>query len=521
MVWTFYPILSDASRKRLDERLQAKYGAARTDYAVYQKETKKKIAKKNREKSQSNKQSIDKGKSVGRASAILSKKSVQSEKSSVVSGSQAQPAKERDSQPNHDGFSPFWSDDLEERPMLISDYPEDASFYDYYFNLDSSGWTKFSLEVELNDAQIAFSNVVPSQKKIQNFYVPSADSVRYSYLLECLVTSQVSTLVVGPAGSGRSALLRETLFGQVFNYTKQLITDHVTMSAHTDSQVFKENLERLLEWRPNKATGLRRLRPHLDNKLICYIEDLHMSWTDSCGDQPAVEAVRDYLTQRAWLSSRKRRLREIEDVSFFACLASNAPETSKVSGRVLHQFNLISLDEPKPETMKAMFSTLTNMLVLDWPSAIQPYATSIVNAVVDISLRVFAHLKPTPMKAHYTFTWRDVDKILLALQKIEANSLKKQANVMKLLYHECYRNYGDRLLMVHDRAWFTAALEEVCRQHFYVVDRLDAPEVLAAAKKQDGKGAEKGEGGAGGDDGAAEEAAPGRKDPFLWPIPDP
>jgi hypothetical protein len=119
--------------------------------------------------------------------------------------------------------------------MLISDYPEDASFFDFYFNLESSGWTKFSLEMEMNDAQIAFSSAVPSQKKIQNFYVPSADSVRYSYILECLVTSQVSTIVVGPAGSGRSSLLRETLFSHVFNYTQRLITDHVAMSAHTDS----------------------------------------------------------------------------------------------------------------------------------------------------------------------------------------------------------------------------------------------------------------------------------------------
>jgi hypothetical protein len=55
-------------------------------------------------------------------------------------------------------------------------------------------------------------------------------------------------------------------------------------------------VERLLEWRLNKATGGHRLRPHLDNKLICYVEDLHMAWTDPCGDQPAVEAMRDYLT---------------------------------------------------------------------------------------------------------------------------------------------------------------------------------------------------------------------------------
>lgn len=137
--------------------------------------------------------------------------------------------------------------------------------------------------------------------------------------------------MVGPACSGRSALLRETLFNHVFNFTKQLITDHVTMSSHTDSQIFKENVERLLEWRLNKATNQRRLKPHLDNKLICYVEDLHMSWTDAYGDQPAIESIRDYLTQQAWLSSRKRRWREIEDVSFFACMASNAPETPTVS----------------------------------------------------------------------------------------------------------------------------------------------------------------------------------------------
>lgn len=114
--------------------------------------------------------------------------------------------------------------------------------------------------------------------------MPSPDSVRYELLLECAVANQVSTLVVGPSCSGRSALLRETLFTSVFSYTKQLVTDHVTVSGHTDCVVFKENVERLLEWRQNKATGTRSLRPHLDNKLICYVEDLHMCWTDPYGD---------------------------------------------------------------------------------------------------------------------------------------------------------------------------------------------------------------------------------------------
>ena len=262
------------------------------------------------------------------------------------------------------------------------------------------------------------------------------------------------------------------MFGHVYSYTKQLMADHVTMSSHCDSRIFKENVERLLEWRLNKQTGRHRLRPHLDNKLICYVEDLHLTWTDAYGDQPAIEAVRDYLTAQAWLSPRKRRWREIEDVAFFACMASNSPETARVSERVLHQFNLIVLEAPKTETMRALFGSLCDLMVVNWPSAMQMYASNIVSAQMDVCQRVLEHLKPTPLKAHYSFSWRDARKILLSMQMIEANSLKRQVHVMKLLYHECYRTFGDRLVMAHDKRWFVDTLEAVCREHFNVVDKL-------------------------------------------------
>ena len=124
------------------------------------------MAEKNREKSQSNKQSIDKNKSVGRASQILSKKSQSEKSASIVAASAVNASKDRDSQPNNDGYTPFWTDDLEERPMLISDYPENSSFYDFFFNLESSQWNKFSLEMEMSEAMIGFNTKVPTQKKM-------------------------------------------------------------------------------------------------------------------------------------------------------------------------------------------------------------------------------------------------------------------------------------------------------------------------------------------------------------------
>lgn len=50
-----------------------------------------------------------------------------------------------------------------------------------------------------------------------------------------------------------------------------------------------------------------------------------MSHIDNYGDQTAIESIRDYLTAQAWLSARKRRLRRIENVSFFGCMSTTAP----------------------------------------------------------------------------------------------------------------------------------------------------------------------------------------------------
>jgi dynein heavy chain len=71
-----------------------------------------------------------------------------------VDKSQAKSVKsvKREFNPNFDGYTQHWTDLLDEKPMLISDYPENQSFYDFYFNLESNGWAKFSLDMEMNNA---------------------------------------------------------------------------------------------------------------------------------------------------------------------------------------------------------------------------------------------------------------------------------------------------------------------------------------------------------------------------------
>lgn len=37
------------------------------------------------------------------------------------------------------------------------------------------------------------------------------------------------------------------------------------------------------------------------------------------------------------------------------------------------------------------------------------------------------------------------------MQQVEPNSIRTQRDIMVLVYHECWRTFGDRLLMPHDR----------------------------------------------------------------------
>ena len=191
---------------------------------------------------------------------------------------------------------------------MVSNFPTDGSFYDFYFDIDACAWTRFSLEQELKAAKRTFNLMIPSQKRIENLFVPSSDTIRHAYLLECLVTRQQSTLIIGPASSGRSALVRYLLFDGVYEFSRKMSTEHITLSSHSNCVTMRTSLEGLLQYGKDED-GVLAYRPPRGNKLVCYIQDMHLSDADEYGDMSAIECIRDYLETGGWLCARKTRRR--------------------------------------------------------------------------------------------------------------------------------------------------------------------------------------------------------------------
>jgi hypothetical protein len=100
----------------LDQRLRSKYEAARSDFGQYQREKKKK-EKDAKKKKQKTKGMIDK-----KQTTLVDVCSPTTE----------------------DGLTQFFTDEKDAEkilPPLISNYPSGASFFDYYFDIDTCGWT--------------------------------------------------------------------------------------------------------------------------------------------------------------------------------------------------------------------------------------------------------------------------------------------------------------------------------------------------------------------------------------------
>lgn len=75
---------------------------------------------------------------------------------------------------------------------------------------------------------------------------------------------------------------------------------------------------------------------------------------------------------------------------------------------------------------------------------------------------------PTPQKSHYTFSLRDVSRIVQGIVLVPAKKLTDPEKLVRLWAHETYRVFGDRLIDQTDRDHLMKMLNETSRTHLRI-----------------------------------------------------
>jgi len=124
----------------------------------------------------------------------------------------------------------------------------------------------------------------------------------------------------------------------------------------------------------------------------------------------------------------------------------------------LQRFALIGMEGFDSHISIHIMKHLFDMQSLEWPSQIATLIPRLAKAVDSLFKLCFDHLKPTPLKVHYTFNYRECFKFVNSFCRVEGNYLKKESSLVKLFYHECMRQYADKIIMRHDLKWFKDTL---------------------------------------------------------------
>lgn len=124
------------------------------------------------------------------------------------------------------------------------------------------------------------------------------DTVRYNYLVQCLISHHNPVLLVGPVGTGKTSVAQTTVSKLDPNKWSVLT---INMSAQTSSS----NVQDIIESRVEKRTK-GTFVPIGGKALLTFMDDFNMPAKDTFGSQPPLELIRQWIDYGFWYDRAKQ-----------------------------------------------------------------------------------------------------------------------------------------------------------------------------------------------------------------------
>nr|XP_046240546.1 dynein axonemal heavy chain 1 [Scatophagus argus] len=369
-------------------------------------------------------------------------------------------------------FSVWLKNKMAEEKIQLC-FPEEALVYDY--RLDDAGISNLEDDDEDEERKVqwvswmnsAQSVVITPETNYADIIVPTADTVRMSFLMDLLLTNKKPVLCIGPTGTGKTLTMSDKLLK---NMPAEYITHFLMFSARTSANQTQDYVDSKLDKRRKGVFG-----PPIGKHFIFFIDDLNMPMLETYGAQPPIELLRQWMDHGGWYDRKQiGTFKHIVDINFACAMGPPGGGRNPITQRFTRHFNFLSFTEMEDTSKKKIFSTILGSWMDGNMSkkepgrpvpAIQPMNESLVDATIRVYSTITSQLLPTPTKSHYTFNLRDLSKVFQGILMAEAGMIEDKLQLLQLWYHENCRVFQDRLVCAEDRDWFNRLLKD-CIQEF-------------------------------------------------------
>jgi len=335
-------------------------------------------------------------------------------------------------------------------------YPSPGSVYNFYF--DPEDLTFKDWDERLKAQEFTYDREIP----YWNLLVPTADTLKYSEIMEWLIHYRNPVFVTGGSGVGKSVIIHNLL--RKIQEPRQIDPIYLIFSAQTSSPVTQATIEEKIK--NNKVSKtIYGARPGRKN--VIFIDDINMPTKEQYGAQPAIELLRQLVDKQGFYDRKQLFWKHIRDTILLACAAPPGGGRSVLTPRFTRHFHVLSMPQPSQETLKRIFNSIMNgFLSVGFQESVKKLGEVIVQSTIEIYQRILVEKPPIPSKFHYTFNLRDVSKVFQGILMCKPSIIREPEQITKLWIHESSRVFQDRLINNEDREWFGKLLEELVNRNF-------------------------------------------------------
>ncbi|KAI7806173.1 dynein axonemal heavy chain 11 [Triplophysa rosa] len=335
-------------------------------------------------------------------------------------------------------FSQWWT-----KEMKTVKFPAQGSVFDYYLEPRSRRFLLWT------DRVPAFE--MEPDTPVQAVLVPTVETVKLQYFMDMLLESSQPLMLVGGAGTGKSAVVRNFLE----RLPESFMTANVPLNFYTTASLLKKVMEKPLERKAGRCYA-----PPGNKRLIYFIDDMNMATRS----QPHA-LIRQHLDYKHWYDSQKLTMKEIHNTHYIACMNPTSGSFT-INPRLQRHFTVLAVNAPNGETLSSIFGSILSLHLQRFPfsPAVVRTGPAVVQAAVTLHNTVLQHFLPTSNKFYNVFNLCDLSRLFQGLLFSRPDCVRQGEDLVRLWIHESSRVYSDRFSEASDLQLFFRLQTDVVRQ---------------------------------------------------------
>eukprot|EP00501_MAST-03F_sp_TOSAG23-6_P001656 GSMAST32.ASY1.ANO1.1724.1 assembled CDS len=283
-------------------------------------------------------------------------------------------------------------------------FPARETVFDYWLNPGSNVFELWNRSPQF--FSVPFDSVTTD---ISEVVVPVPETCPISFWGQKMISSNRGFLLIGPSGTGKSAILEDMCKKQDKNETMHI---RLNCNYYSSTDNLKSPLEHILV-----KGGENRYAPPGGHDCVYFLDDLSLPQPDQYGTQSIHELLRQHIEYGYWYDTSKLEKKHIENVVYIGSVNPFAGSKSVGVHAHLRRFN----------------------------AECQSLSESIVTAAVEVHEAVVQNFRKTPINCHFGWSIRNMSHLFKGMLMSNQKEFGNFEKLIALWLHESDRAYGDMM----------------------------------------------------------------------------